>query len=46
MSDEPRETPSNFIQDIILEHNASGRFGGKVITRFPPAERVYGAPTK
>jgi len=26
----------NFIRDIILEHNASERFGGAVITRFPP----------
>src|SRR5438067_10107089 len=34
MTDETR--PSNFIRDIILEHNRTGRFGGKVITRFPP----------
>lgn len=26
----------NFIHDIIDEHNQSGRFGGKVFTRFPP----------
>lgn len=26
----------NFIHDIIDEHNQSGRFGGKVLTRFPP----------
>jgi glutaminyl-tRNA synthetase len=28
--------PSNFIREIILEHNRSGRFGGAVVTRFPP----------
>jgi glutaminyl-tRNA synthetase len=30
------EKPSSFIREIILEHNRSGRFGGAVITRFPP----------
>src|SRR6266850_7968969 len=30
------EKPSNFIRDIILEHNRTGRFGGQVVTRFPP----------
>ncbi|QNN20774.1 glutamine--tRNA ligase/YqeY domain fusion protein [Planctomycetales bacterium ZRK34] len=31
------ETASrHFIRDIVDEHNRTGRFGGKVITRFPP----------
>lgn len=36
------ETPSlNFIEEIIEEHNRSGRFGGRVHTRFPPEPNGY-----
>ncbi len=32
---------ANFIQDIIDEHRKSGRFGGRVHTRFPPEPNGY-----
>ncbi len=31
----------NFIQAIITEHNQTGRFGGRVHTRFPPEPNGY-----
>ena len=31
----------NFVQEIIEAHNASGRFGGRVHTRFPPEPNGY-----
>jgi glutaminyl-tRNA synthetase len=34
-------TSSNFITAIVDEHNQSGRFGGRVHTRFPPEPNGY-----
>ncbi len=34
-------TRSDFIRDIIDEHNRTGRFGGRVHTRFPPEPNGY-----
>ncbi|MFA5146575.1 MAG: glutamine--tRNA ligase/YqeY domain fusion protein [Candidatus Omnitrophota bacterium] len=34
-------TPTNFIREIINEHLGTGRFGGKVHTRFPPEPNGY-----
>jgi glutaminyl-tRNA synthetase len=33
--------PSNFIRDLILSDNASGKHGGRVRTRFPPEPNGY-----
>ena len=33
--------PSHFIREIILEHNRTGKFGGRVHTRFPPEPNGY-----
>jgi glutaminyl-tRNA synthetase len=32
---------ANFIEEIIEEHNRTGRFGGRVHTRFPPEPNGY-----
>ncbi len=39
----PKEStaPPHFIRDIIAEDVKSGRYGGKVITRFPPEPNGY-----
>ena len=37
----PDENSSNFITDIIDAHNESGRFAGRVHTRFPPEPNGY-----
>ena len=33
--------PSDFIRDIINEHNKNNRYGGRVHTRFPPEPNGY-----
>ncbi|MCZ2147819.1 MAG: glutamine--tRNA ligase/YqeY domain fusion protein [Bryobacterales bacterium] len=38
---EEQAQPSNFIRDIILKDNESGKFGKKVRTRFPPEPNGY-----
>jgi glutaminyl-tRNA synthetase len=43
-SDEGRSSTGaslHFIQEIIEEHNRTGRFGGRVHTRFPPEPNGY-----
>ncbi len=46
-SSDPRSTdpssalPSHFIHDIIDDHNRTGRFDGRVHTRFPPEPNGY-----
>ena len=33
--------PSDFIRDIINEHNKNNKYGGRVYTRFPPEPNGY-----
>jgi glutaminyl-tRNA synthetase len=37
----PAAGPSNFIRDIIKEDNKTGKFAGRVHTRFPPEPNGY-----
>jgi glutaminyl-tRNA synthetase len=41
MSESDETKTTNFITDIIDEHNRTGRFDGKVHTRFPPEPNGY-----
>jgi glutaminyl-tRNA synthetase len=38
---EENTTSIDFIRKIVNEHNESGRFGGRVHTRFPPEPNAY-----
>src|SRR4051794_41851280 len=40
-TDDGAARPTHFIEDIVEEHNRSGRFGGRVHTRFPPEPNGY-----
>src|SRR5512136_2821656 len=37
----PEDAPSDFIRDIIDEDNRTGKFQGRVHTRFPPEPNGY-----
>jgi glutaminyl-tRNA synthetase len=41
MSTDASERSLNFIEEIIEEHNRTGRFDGRVHTRFPPEPNGY-----
>ncbi len=41
MTDTTNPTPSNFIRTIIDEDNATGKYAGRVHTRFPPEPNGY-----
>ncbi len=41
MSNTPPVPAANFIRNLIDEHNAAGKWGGRVETRFPPEPNGY-----
>src|SRR5438067_7605242 len=40
-ADKPDAKSLNFIEEIVEEHTQTGRFGGRVHTRFPPEPNGY-----
>lgn len=41
MSVEPNTPAKDFIRDVIVEDCKTGKWGGKVVTRFPPEPNAY-----